>query len=105
MNEDFMHKGHLCIVFELLSNSLLDLINLTLDPNVSHNGPGITLTEMRRRESVCDYTSKVRVEIFIFDSHSNYLSLCLPPTKLTHFTRQVFRFEWYTNLHINSYVH
>jgi serine/threonine protein kinase len=43
MNEDFMHKGHLCIVFELLSNSLLDLINLTLDPNVSHNGPGLSL--------------------------------------------------------------
>lgn len=40
-----MHRGHLCVVFELLSHSLLDLLNFTLlaDPNV----PGLSLRMVR----------------------------------------------------------
>jgi len=39
--EDFVHEGHLCIVFELLSHSLLDLVNFTLA--VSPASPGLSL--------------------------------------------------------------
>lgn len=40
--EEFMHGSHLCLLFELLSTSLLDLVNLSIEAN-----PG---TKRKRKE-------------------------------------------------------
>jgi len=76
--EQFIHQGHLCIVFELLSYSLLDLVNLTLQAEPSKPGLSLRMVHKLTHQLVCALATLENMQIIHCDLKPENVALTSP---------------------------
>jgi len=76
--EEFMHEGHLCIVFELLSHSLLDLVNLTLQVEPIKPGLSLRMVHKLTHQLVCALSTLENMQIIHCDLKPENVALTSP---------------------------
>eukprot|EP01125_Pyxidicula_operculata_P013104 TRINITY_DN4339_c1_g1_i1.p1 TRINITY_DN4339_c1_g1~~TRINITY_DN4339_c1_g1_i1.p1 ORF type:complete len:931 (-),score=243.42 TRINITY_DN4339_c1_g1_i1:545-3337(-) len=76
--EDFVHNEHLCLVFELLSHSLLDLVNLTVHANNQQPGLSLRMVHKFAHQLLCVLSTLSSINIIHCDLKPENVALASP---------------------------